>query len=130
MADTLLSVRTAYDDVLLAAEQIAYVAGNCDARIAVLDGASELARWQPVLSELPGLKKIIVIDAGACPAGDMYLSWQDFAALGAIRLAESAAEVPVGAVIAQIGGGGGDPVGEDREHERVSVGGVAVADEV
>jgi long-chain acyl-CoA synthetase len=77
----------------LAAEQIAYVAGNCDARIAVLDGASELARWQPVLSELPGLKKIIVIDAGACPAGDMYLSWPDFAALGASRLAESAAGV-------------------------------------
>ena len=31
----------------LAADQIAYVAGDCDARIAVLDGAAELARWQP-----------------------------------------------------------------------------------
>jgi long-chain acyl-CoA synthetase len=77
----------------LAAEQIAYVAGNCDARIAVLDGAAELARWQSVLSELPGLKKIIVRDAAACPAGEMYLSWQDLAALGARRLAESPGEV-------------------------------------
>jgi long-chain acyl-CoA synthetase len=71
----------------LAVEQIAYVAGNCDARIAVLDGATELARWRSVLSELPGLKKIIVIDPAACPAGDMYLTWQDFVALGAERMA-------------------------------------------
>ena len=32
----------------LAAGQIGYIAGDCDARIAVLDGAQELARWQPV----------------------------------------------------------------------------------
>ena len=64
----------------LAADQIGYVAGDCDARIAVLDGASELARWQAVLAGLPGLKKIIVRDAAACPAGDQYLSWADFAA--------------------------------------------------
>src|SRR5215470_16100424 len=30
----------------LAAEQIAYVARDCDARIAVLDGATELTRWR------------------------------------------------------------------------------------
>src|SRR6266705_4814068 len=38
----------------LAPEQIGYVAGDCDARIAVVDGAGELARWQPMLSQLPG----------------------------------------------------------------------------
>src|SRR6516225_10622057 len=32
----------------LAAEQIAYVAGDCDARIAVLDGAAELGRWRQI----------------------------------------------------------------------------------
>ncbi|HEY2552258.1 MAG TPA: AMP-dependent synthetase/ligase [Streptosporangiaceae bacterium] len=77
----------------LAAEQISYVAGNCDARIAVLDGASELARWQPVLAQLPGLQKIIVRDADACPAGEMYLAWADFAALGARELAADAGQV-------------------------------------
>jgi long-chain acyl-CoA synthetase len=71
----------------LAADQIAYVAGDCDARVAVLDGAAELARWQPVLDRLPGLKKIIVRDAAACPAGDQYLTWDAFAALGRERLA-------------------------------------------
>ena len=71
----------------LAAEQISYVASNCDARIAVLDGASEVARWQRALEQLPGLQKIIVRDAAACPAGKMYMTWADFAALGARELA-------------------------------------------
>ena len=71
----------------LAADQIAYVAGDCDARIAVLDGAAELARWQQILDRLPGLKKIIVRDPAACPAGDQYLTWDAFAALGQERFA-------------------------------------------
>jgi long-chain acyl-CoA synthetase len=69
----------------LAPEQIAFVAADCDARIAVLDGAAELARWQPVLDRLPGLKKIIVLDRAACPAGEPYLTWDAFAALGEER---------------------------------------------
>jgi len=85
----------------LAADQIGYVAGDCDARIAVLDGESQLARWQPVLPSLPGLKKIIVRDAAACPAGDMYMSWADFAALGRERLA--AAPDAVAGRVAAIG---------------------------
>jgi long-chain acyl-CoA synthetase len=71
----------------LAADQVGYIADDCDARIAVLDGARELARWQPVLARLPGLKKIIVRDAAVCPAGGRYLTWADFAALGRQRLA-------------------------------------------
>ena len=69
----------------LAADQIGYVAADCEATIAVLDGASELARWKAVLSSLPRLKKIIVRDAAACQPGDQYLSWADFAALGRER---------------------------------------------
>ena len=71
----------------LAPEQIAFVAGDCDARIAVLNGAGELARWQPVLAQLPGLKTIIVRDAAACPAAEPYLTWDAFAALGKERYA-------------------------------------------
>ena len=41
----------------LAADQIGYVAGDCDARIAVLDGAAELARWEPMLDRLPGAEE-------------------------------------------------------------------------
>jgi long-chain acyl-CoA synthetase len=71
----------------LAAEQIGFVAGDCAARIAVLDGADQLARWQPMLGQLPELRKVIVLDSAACPPGDQYLSWDDFAALGRERLA-------------------------------------------
>jgi long-chain acyl-CoA synthetase len=69
----------------LAEDQIAYMAADCDARIAVVDGAAELDRLNSVLSRLPGLKKIIVRDTAACPAGEQYLSWADFAALGRDR---------------------------------------------
>ncbi len=85
----------------LAPEQIAFVAADCDARIAVLDGAAELARWQPVLDQLPGLKKIIVRDPAACPAGEPYLAWDAFAALGAARHAADPELIP--ARVAAIG---------------------------
>jgi long-chain acyl-CoA synthetase len=71
----------------LAPEQVAFIAADCDARIAVLDGAEQLARWQPVLSRLPGLAQVIVRDDAACPAGEPYLAWSEFQALGAARLA-------------------------------------------
>src|SRR5207244_10451558 len=70
----------------LAPEQIAYVAADCDARIAVLDGPAELARWQPVLDQLPGIKKIIVRDRTVCPAGDRSTTLTDFGALGRDRV--------------------------------------------
>jgi long-chain acyl-CoA synthetase len=77
----------------LAPEQIAFVAADCDARIAVLDGAGELARWQPILDRLPGIRKIIVRDPDACPVGDPYLTWADFVALGRERFAAEPGEI-------------------------------------
>ncbi|MER6814155.1 AMP-dependent synthetase/ligase [Spirillospora sp. NPDC000708] len=72
----------------LAPDQIAYVAGHCEAKYAVLDGADQLARWQPVLDRLPHLRKIIVVDGAACPDGDdRYLGWDTFSALGRGALA-------------------------------------------
>ena len=90
----------------LAADQVGYIARDCDARIAVLDGARELARWQPVLARLPGLKKIVVRDAAVCPAGEQYLTWADFSALGRQRLAAT-----LGAVAGRVAAiGPEDPV--------------------
>ncbi|HEX6856085.1 MAG TPA: AMP-dependent synthetase/ligase [Streptosporangiaceae bacterium] len=71
----------------LAPDQIAYQAADCDARIAVLDGADQLARWEPALAAQPGLLKVIVRDAAACPAGDRFISWADFVVLGAAQRA-------------------------------------------
>jgi long-chain acyl-CoA synthetase len=77
----------------LAPDQVAYVAANCDARIAVIDGAAELARWQPVLDLLPGLRHVIVRDAAACPPGEPFRTWDDLLALGAAELPGRAAEI-------------------------------------
>jgi long-chain acyl-CoA synthetase len=77
----------------LAAEQIAFVAGNCEATIAVIDGAGELARWQPILDQLPSLRKIIVRDSAACPDDEKYLTWAGLLELGTLRQAEFPAEV-------------------------------------
>ncbi|MFI0353692.1 AMP-dependent synthetase/ligase [Actinomadura sp. 9N407] len=79
----------------LAADQIAFVAADCAARYAVLDGRDQLDRWLPALDRLPELRRIIVLDAAACPAGDRFLTWDDFTALGRRELAgaEAAAEI-------------------------------------
>jgi long-chain acyl-CoA synthetase len=63
-------------------------------RVAVLDGELEVSRWQGLLTELPGLAKVIVRDAGACPAEELFLSWSDFAELSAAAAAgDEAGEV-------------------------------------
>ncbi|MBW8483325.1 AMP-dependent synthetase/ligase [Actinomadura parmotrematis] len=78
----------------LAPDQIAFVAGDCAARVAVLAGREQLDRWLPALDELPALGKVIVLDAAVVPAGDdRFVSWADFAELGRARLAEDAAAI-------------------------------------
>lgn len=77
----------------LAPDQVAFVAGHCAARYAVLDGKDQLDRWQPVLDRLRDLRKVIVVDAGACPDGDRYLSWDALTELGRERLAADPDEI-------------------------------------
>ncbi|MFI9841685.1 AMP-dependent synthetase/ligase [Nonomuraea sp. NPDC051941] len=74
-----------------APEQIAFVAGDVAARYAVLGGPAELARWQPVLSQLDGLRRIIMLEGA--PADERFMSWEDFLELGRARLAAAPAEV-------------------------------------
>jgi long-chain acyl-CoA synthetase len=75
-----------------APDQIAFVAGDVGARIAVLGGPAELARWAPVLDRLPALRKIIMLE-GAPGDDERFMSWQDFLDLGRARLAEDPAGV-------------------------------------
>src|SRR5688572_21420174 len=77
----------------LAPDQVAFVAGDCSAKYAVLNGKDQLDRWEPVLDRLPGLRKIIVVEAADCPSGDRYMTWDDFAELGRRELAANAAEI-------------------------------------
>lgn len=56
---------TAY--LTLSSDQISYIARHSSARIAVLEGSAELARWQPVLDELPDLRHVVVLDDEETP---------------------------------------------------------------
>ena len=66
-----------------APDQVAYVAANCAARVAVLDGADQLSRWQPMLERLPRLHRIIVLDAAGWASDEPYMTWAEFEQLGA-----------------------------------------------
>ncbi|MDP4507792.1 AMP-dependent synthetase/ligase [Nonomuraea turcica] len=75
-----------------APEQIAFVAENVGAKYAVLGGPAELARWQPVLDRLTGLRRIVMLE-GAPPGDDRFMTWADFLELGRARLADDPAQV-------------------------------------
>ncbi|MFG3438630.1 AMP-dependent synthetase/ligase [Nonomuraea sp. NPDC047897] len=74
-----------------APEQIAFVADDVGARFAVLGGPDDLARWEDVLDRLPGLRRVIMLEGA--PAGDRFLAWDDFLALGRSALAADPAAV-------------------------------------
>ncbi|MGW4423761.1 AMP-dependent synthetase/ligase [Streptosporangium sp. NPDC004631] len=74
-----------------APEQVAFVAGDVGARIAVLGGPADLARWEPVLADLPGLRTIVMLEGA--PPGDPFVTWDDLLALGRARLAEDPAAI-------------------------------------
>ncbi|NTX01850.1 long-chain fatty acid--CoA ligase [Myxococcus sp. CA040A] len=72
---------TAYQT--LSSEQVGYVAQHSAATVVVLEGAEEVARWRPILKSLFALKRVIVIDAAAVPAGDArYVSFAQLEADG------------------------------------------------
>jgi long-chain acyl-CoA synthetase len=72
---------TAYQT--LSTEQIGFVARHSAATMAVLEGADEIARWLPVLDDLPALRTVVVIDAAACPADPRFVAWSGVLARGA-----------------------------------------------
>ncbi len=72
----------------LAADQIAYIADNCAAQVAIVEDASFLATWQAVADRLPELQAIVVLEPGestepAVPAdGPEVLSYAQLLAEG------------------------------------------------
>ncbi|MFE3498586.1 AMP-dependent synthetase/ligase [Kitasatospora sp. NPDC059160] len=59
---------TPYDT--LSTEQLRFVARHSAATVVVLEGAEQLRRWQPVLTEMQGLRAVVLVEPAAVPAGD------------------------------------------------------------
>ncbi|MQY08598.1 AMP-dependent synthetase/ligase [Actinomadura macrotermitis] len=112
----------------LAPDQVAFVAGDCAARFAVLEGRDQLDRWLPALERLPALRKVVVLDEAACPDGERFLTWAALTALGRERLAADAAGTAARAAAVKPGdtatllytsGTTGDPKGVRITHSMV-----------
>ncbi|PRY37833.1 AMP-dependent synthetase/ligase [Umezawaea tangerina] len=59
---------SAYDT--LSSDQVGFLGRHSKAPVVVLEGAEQLARWRPVLDDLPDLKVVLVLDEDAVPADD------------------------------------------------------------
>lgn len=72
---------TAYQT--LSTEQIGYVARHSGATVVVLEGPGEIARWLPILDELPALRTVIVIEPFDAPNRDeRFVSYAEVLADG------------------------------------------------
>jgi long-chain acyl-CoA synthetase len=72
----------------LASDQIAYLASNCGAKIAVLENRDFMKRWEEVRSQLPELRHIVLIeDADDFRHVDGVLSWDELLEKGRAALA-------------------------------------------
>lgn len=62
------------------ADQCQYIAEHCEARVAFVENAEQLAKFRAVRDQLPQLRAIVVMNAE--PDGDDAISWRQFLALG------------------------------------------------
>lgn len=71
----------------LAGEQIQYIVDHCSARVAVLENADYLERWQGVWGDLPNLTHIVVMDAPDDSGDERIMSWEALRSAGREALA-------------------------------------------
>jgi long-chain acyl-CoA synthetase len=75
----------------LAAEQIRYVAGHCEAKVAVLEDRDMLKRWQELPEDLPALQHVVLLDGAEDAEGPGVLGWDELVRRGREALAKDRA---------------------------------------
>jgi long-chain acyl-CoA synthetase len=68
-------------------EQIAYVAGHCEAKVAVLEDRDMLKRWQEIRDDLPGLRYVVLLEGAQDGDGQGVLGWDELVRRGRDALA-------------------------------------------
>jgi long-chain acyl-CoA synthetase len=67
----------------LTAEQIQYVAQNCEAKVAVVEDPVFMKRWEEIKPQLPNLQYVVLLEgADNYATSDWVLSWDDVARAG------------------------------------------------
>jgi long-chain acyl-CoA synthetase len=66
----------------LAPEQVQYVAGHCEATVAIVEDAGFLAKFREVKDQLPKLRRLIVMQPGSNGRDDWVMTWDELLALG------------------------------------------------
>jgi long-chain acyl-CoA synthetase len=78
----------------LTAEQVGYIAGNCDAKVAILEDGERLQRWLSVADDLPALERIVVVESdGVDTSDDRVITADEFLQIGQEALAGSQGEL-------------------------------------
>jgi long-chain acyl-CoA synthetase len=77
----------------LAPEQVAYIADNCEARVAIVEDAEFLEKWLAVRDDLDELHTLVVLDPEGVEAGDGVITYDELLATGADALAGGQGEL-------------------------------------
>ena len=77
----------------LAPDQIAYIAGHCEAKVAIVEDRGFMERWEKVRSELPNLELVILLEgAEDFSDHDRVLSWDEAIERGRRALSSTRSE--------------------------------------
>lgn len=72
----------------LTPSQIEYIAGDCSAKVAVLENLEFMKRWEEIRDRLPNLAYVVLMeDADIYDADERVMSWDDLVARGRDALA-------------------------------------------
>ncbi|MGF1666811.1 MAG: AMP-dependent synthetase/ligase [Acidimicrobiia bacterium] len=72
----------------LTADQIEYIANNCEAKVAVVEDLSFMKRWEEIKPNLPNLQHVVLMEGAENYAtSDWVLSWDDLLEKGRALLA-------------------------------------------
>ncbi len=101
------------------ADQIAYLAGHCEAKLAIVEDQGFLERFTDADDELPALKSKVMIEGADGDAG--VTSWQDLLAASPIDLDEACANTTSDdlATVIYTSGTTGNPKGVMLSHRNI-----------
>ncbi|HEY8740930.1 MAG TPA: AMP-binding protein, partial [Candidatus Dormibacteraeota bacterium] len=66
----------------LAAEQVAYITGHCQATVAIVEDEGFLAKFQEVRAQLPGLRLVVVMGSLPHEHDEWLMTWDELVTAG------------------------------------------------